>query len=283
MDSASSPLFADLELAARVERAECRLLADAAAAAGRRDPQARVLVAPIAGGVAVWAGPDSPLNKVAGLGFAGPVEDAALDAVEHALAERATAPRIELATLAESGLAARLTRRGYQLAGFENVLALRLPAPLPAADPGDIEVRESPAAELELWLDVVVTGFAHPDGQGVGAHEQFPREALERVIGDLGSSRGFVRYLARRGGEPAGGASLRHDAGVAQLAGAATLPGHRRRGVQSALLGHRLARAAEAGCDLAVVTTEPGSKSQRNVQRQGFELLYSRAVLVREL
>jgi hypothetical protein len=29
------------------------------------------------------------------------------------------------------------------------------------------------------------------------------------------------------------------------------------------------------------VTTEPGSKSQQNVQRQGFELLYSRAVLVR--
>ena len=144
-----------------------------------------------------------------------------------------------------------------------------------------VEVAESPAEELDLWLDVVVTGFAHPDDQGVAANEQFPREALERVIGDLGSSQGFVRYLARREGEPAGGASLRLFEGVAQLAGAATLPAHRRRGVQSSLLAARLERAAAAGCELAVVTTEPGSKSQQNVQRQGFELLYSRAVLVR--
>ncbi len=189
--------------------------------------------------------------------------------------------RIELSTLAQAGLAARLTRRGYQLAGFENVLGLPLPLPGTVALADGVEVAESPAEELDLWLDVVVTGFAHPDDQGVAANEQFPREALERVIGDLGSSQGFVRYLARREGEPAGGASLRLFEGVAQLAGAATLPAHRRRGVQSSLLATRLARAAAAGCELAVVTTEPGSKSQQNVQRQGFELLYSRAVLVR--
>ena len=66
------------------------------------------------------------------------------------------------------------------------------------------------------------------------------------------------------------------------LCGAATLPASRRRGVQSALLQARLVRAREAGCDMAVVTTQPGSKSQENVQRAGFELIYSRAVLVKE-
>ena len=69
--------------------------------------------------------------------------------------------------------------------------------------------------------------------------------------------------------------------GVAQLCGAATLPAHRRRGVQSALLDARLAIAGQSGCDVAVVTTQPGSKSQENVQRRGFELLYTRAILVR--
>ncbi len=68
---------------------------------------------------------------------------------------------------------------------------------------------------------------------------------------------------------------------MAQLCGAATLPAHRRRGVQGALLAARLAEAREAGCDVAVVTTQPGSKSQENVQRQGFDLLYTRAILVR--
>jgi len=80
----------------------------------------------------------------------------------------------------------------------------------------------------------------------------------------------------------AGGASMRLTDGVAQLCGAATLPAHRRRGVQTALLEERLAIAAAAGCDLAVVTTQPGSKSQQNVQARGFDLLYTRAILVRE-
>ena len=70
--------------------------------------------------------------------------------------------------------------------------------------------------------------------------------------------------------------------GVAQLAGATTAPAHRRQGVQAALLSARLADAAAAGCDIAVVTTLPGSKSQQNVQRQGFDLLYTRATLVRQ-
>ena len=69
--------------------------------------------------------------------------------------------------------------------------------------------------------------------------------------------------------------------GVAQLTGAATAPEYRRRGVQTALLSTRLADAAGAGCDIAVVTTQPGSKSQENVQRRGFHLLYTRAVLVK--
>jgi ribosomal protein S18 acetylase RimI-like enzyme len=69
---------------------------------------------------------------------------------------------------------------------------------------------------------------------------------------------------------------------LAQLCGAATLPASRRRGVQSALLRRRLSDAQRAGCRLAVMTTQPGSKSQENAARQGFTLLYARNVLRHE-
>jgi len=128
----------------------------------------------------------------------------------------------------------------------------------------------------------VVSGFASPDGQGVPSEESYPRDLVERVVGDMASAEGFSRTLARLDGVPAGGASLRLSEGIAHLCGAATLPAHRRRGVQSALLAARLEMAAGAGCDTAVVITQPGSKSQENVQRQGFHLLYARAILVRE-
>lgn len=275
-------LFAGLELVARIEQAECRLLAAAVAAARRGLPDSGVLELPIAGGLATWVGAGSPLNKLAGLGFGGEVEEAELDAIEGAFAAKATPLQVELASLADPSPAAMLTARGYRLVGFENVLGLALPVPRASTPAGGVEVRASGEAELEAWLDVLVTGFANPDLQGAPSHESFPREVIAAAMRDVASADGFLRYTAWHRGVLAGGASMRLCGGIAQLCGAATLPEHRRRGVQSALLDARLAEAERGGCDLAVVTTQPGSRSQQNVQKLGFELLYTRAVLVLE-
>jgi GNAT superfamily N-acetyltransferase len=91
-----------------------------------------------------------------------------------------------------------------------------------------------------------------------------------------------LRYCAWLDDQLAAVATLRIDGGLAQLCGAATLPAFRRRGIQAALLQRRIHDGAQAGCDLAVVTTQPGSKSQQNVSRQGFALLYARAILLKE-
>lgn len=274
-------LFASTSLAARVERAECRLLADSAAAAARRRPGTGVFALPLAGGIATFTCPGAPMNKVAGLGFAGPLDEGALAAVERAFAERGSPVQAEVASLGDPAVVRAFTARGYVLQGFENVLGRSLPAgPFPPRAAG-IDVAPSPLEELPVWQDVVVTGFASPDDQGVPSHESYPRDLVDSVMADMASADGFSRYLARRDGIAAGGASLRIFDGIAHLCGAATLPAHRRRGVQSTLLAARLQIAATAGCDVAVVVTEPGSKSQENVQRQGFELLYTRAILVR--
>lgn len=267
-------------MAARIERAECGLLAGAAAAAEERAADVPVVALPLAGGLAVWTASDAPFNKVAGLGFAGAPAAAELAAVESAFAARGAAVRVELATLGDPAVVDLLTGRGYRLAGFENVLGLPVARALATDGVAGVAVTECGPADLVDWMDAVAGGFAAPDQQGVPSDEEFSREALEQAFGDLAHARGFRRYLARRDGEVAGGASARYVGGVAQLCGAATLPRHRRRGVQSALLAARLAAAAAEGCDVAVVTTQPGSKSQENVQRLGFALLYARAVLV---
>jgi GNAT superfamily N-acetyltransferase len=229
--------------------------------------------------MASYTGPGSPLNKIAGLGFAGPVDEAALAEIERMFHDRGEPAQVELSSLAEPSVAPLLTRRGYVLYGFENVSGLD-PAGSTTRIADGVEVSPSPDAELSDWLSVVVRGFAAPDGQGVTSHESFADETLERVIGDMAGAEGFERYLARRDGVPVGGGSMRVSGKVAQLCGAATLPGHRRRGVQASLLAARLETARRAGCEVAVVTTQPGSTSQRNVHRRGFDLLYTRAVLV---
>jgi len=275
------PLFCDTALAGRIERVEAQLIAQSSEAARRRAGTAGFVI-PIAGGVASFAGEGSPFNKVAGLGFGGVPDSAALDEIEQAFAACGSPVQIELAHLADPAIGALLTGRGYRLESFENVLGRALTGePERVLSPG-IEVRPSAEEESEAWLDVVAEGSVHPDAQGVPWHEEFPREMVIQVERDMAAAGLVARYAALRGGIIAGGATMRMAEGVAQLTGAATAPAHRRRGVHTGLLSARLADAAAAGCDVAVIITQPGSKSQQNAQRQGFDLLYTRAVLVKQ-
>ncbi len=292
------PLFCDTALAGRIERAEAQLMARAAEAAHRRGAAgpggagspgdaslprtagAVGFVSPVAGGVASFAEEGSPFNKVAGLGFGGVPGPGELEEIERAFAACHAPVQVELAHLADPAIGALLTGRGYRLVSFENVLGLALAGRPERAIPAGVEIRRG--ADVGPWLEAVAEASIHPDTEGVPSHEEFSRELIENAERDLVAA-GATPYLALRDGILAGGASVRlAGGGVAQFTGAATLPAHRRRGVQTALLAARLADAAAAGCDIAVVTTQPGSRSQQNVQRRGFELLYTRAILVRD-
>ncbi|MEV6318103.1 GNAT family N-acetyltransferase [Streptomyces sp. NPDC051776] len=282
MDTNRPPLFCDLGLAERIERAEAHLVAKGTEAAHRRRGDGAGFLKPISGAVAAFAEDGSPLNKVAGLGFGGVPDAEALEEIEHAFADRGVAVLVELAHLADPAIGDMLTQRGYRLTSYENVLGLSLAGGYERVEPDGVTVRESGDEEFERWLEVVVDGFAHPDAQGVPSHEEFPYEVMAAAVRDLVGAAGMKRYSALRGGVVVGGAGFRTAAGIAQLTGAATAPAHRRRGVQTALLSARLADAAASGCDIAVITTQPGSKSQENAQRQGFHLLYTRAVLLKQ-
>ena len=281
MNAGRLPLFCDTAMARRIERAEAQFIAKASEAAHRRRADGAGFVIPVAGGVASFAEAGSPYNKVAGLGFGGVPSPAAWDEIEWAYAALGAPVQVELAHLADPAIGALLTGRGYRLILFDNVLGLVLRGGPERVTPPGVEVRPSGEEEFEAWLDVVLGGFAHPDTQRVPLRDELPREVIAGAGRDFAAA-GGIRYIALRDGVVAGGARLCMAEGVAQLAGATTAPEHRRRGVQAALLSARLADAAAAGCGIAVVTTLPGSKSQQNVQRQGFDLLYTRATLVKQ-
>jgi ribosomal protein S18 acetylase RimI-like enzyme len=276
-------MFATGSLARRIERAEAALMRDGVGAAARRTGSDRAFVVEIRGGVAAFSEPDCPFNKVTGLGFGGVPDESELSAIERRYAQRGCPVMVELSSFADPEIGRVLTRRGYELIGYENVSGLLLengPATAAAAPENGLTIDRALGDDAERWLDAVITGFLHQDTyDGLASHESYARDIIQRATEDMAAAPGFERYIARREGAVAGGASFRSFEGVAQLCGSATLPEHRRRGVQSALLRHRLAEATRRACDVAVVTTQPGSKSQENVQRFGFALLYVRAVL----
>lgn len=282
-------MFAHVELARRIERAEASLSSDIGEAALASGRVASAFVESIGDGVAVFAGPGSPINKIIGVGFAGAPDAVRLAEIEALFAGRGSPVQAEVATLADPSWHAIFAPRGYALSGFEHVLGLALAESVPApaeqaAAPVGLTIVECTHADKAAWLDAVATGFEHPDDvPAQAAGQEYPRDAVERAFEDVASSRGFRRYLAYVDGVVAGGASLREYEGVAQLCGAATLPRFRRRGVQSALVDARLRDARRRGCDIAVITASPGSKSQQNSQRRGFALLYARALHIRLL
>jgi hypothetical protein len=250
------PLFCDTALAGRIERAEAQLISRASKAARGRSGTAG-FVMPLAGGVASFAEEGSPFNKIAGLGFGGVPGAAALGETERAFAVCGAPVQIELAHLADPAIGALLTMRGYRLTSFENVLGRAIDGrPAPVTPPG-VEVRRSGDAKFEAWLEAVADAVAQPDTQGVPAHEEFPREVIKAAERDFAVA-GVLRYAALRDG-------------VIAAAPASTWP--------------RASRSSPARRPFprtAVVTTQPGSKSQQNAQRQGFDLLYTRAILVKQ-
>jgi hypothetical protein len=264
-------VFFGVELTAAVERAEADFLVRAAG---------RGSVTELGGGVAVCLPPPSPLSKLAGLGFAALPTAEELDAVEAVFAQAGVPVKAEVASLADPAVGELLTGRGYRLQGHHHVLGRDLRQP-PEPVPG-IEVRLVDASDEESitgWIRLAAQGGTVPEGQGVAARERNGVEVVEQVLRDLAAA-GRRHYLALRDGVAAGAASMRLAGEIAQFTGASTLPEHRRRGVQAALLATRLADAAASGAQVAVLTTRPGSKSQENAVRQGFSVQYTRSLLV---
>lgn len=268
---------ATVSLARRVERMEidfCALLARTG------EPGGGALL-DVAGGRAVCSVPGAPMNKVLGLGLGCAVTDEDLDAIEAFYDERESPIQIELCPLVSADLPARLSARGYALKGFENELGRTLPASIAiATDPALRVDVATGGADVEEWLRVTREGFATPDTQ---AATTAPAPETVQAIGDI--MRRFVhhditRYLAWVNGAPAGAAGSTIIDGVLGIFGTATLPAYRRRGAQAAVVARAL-RDATGRADLAIATTEPGSVSQRTFERFGFQVLYTRAILVR--
>ena len=274
-----SSMHVTLALAQRVERTEIEFCATLAGL--ERDHGGRSLEA--GGGRALYAAPDSPLNKMLGLGLGADVTASDLDAIERFYGAVACPIQIELCPYVSPDLLAKLSERGYVLRAFENELGapmdrLRPLIEAPAASEPSVEIVT--AADGDQWLDVVVQGFAVTDGgRDAPPTTDEARAAIRRAMKQF-SRPSVWRYLARIDGEPAGGCgSYVHD-GILGIFGTATIPRFRRRGVQQAVV----ARAVRDGlnlADMAVATTEPGSTSQRTFERAGFQVLYTRAILVK--
>jgi len=257
-------IHADLELARRLEAAE------AANARGCNEGQPGGAILEAGGGLAVFAGPESPLTQVVGLGLNGPVRPAEIEAVEAFFRARGARVTVDLCPLADPGLLPALRERGYRAAEFNNVLV----KPLAGAAAGaglTSRVRRALPQQRDLWSQTV--------GEGFFEQAQLTREEMD-VGRAIFSMPGALCYLAFTApGETAGGAALAIRDRLATLFADSTLARFRRQGFHRDLIAARLDQALAQGCDLATASTLPGSASQRNYERLGFQVVYTKITL----
>jgi GNAT superfamily N-acetyltransferase len=227
----------------------------------------------IAGGVATFSGIDSPITQAFGVGLFGPVSEAELDELEEFFFSRGAPVALELCPFIHSSLLGLLKARPYRLEDFSNVLVRELrPREKIASAESTLQVRAAAPHEITRYSEIVAEGFS----------EYVPiSETLRRVIESFFRRPSGRCFLAWAGDDIAAGGCVAADQQLAEFYGAATLAGFRKRGAQSRLIDARLTWAIEQGCELATTSTEPGSSSQRNYERAGFRVVYTRAKVVR--
>ena len=258
--------LSDLALARRLEAAEGRANAAFVASRARLHPASGAAWQDVEGTLAMFDGVGSPLSQTFGLGVLGEATDATLGEIEAFFHERGAEVFHEVSPMADPSILELLAMRGYRPVELTSVMYQPISS-APAAEHGRVAVRPARPGEVDVWAETA--------GRGWGETPE-----LAEFMRDFGritaSSEGVVAFLAEIDGEPVGTGSLSLHGGVALMAGASTVPAARNQGAQKALLQARLRHAAEHGCDLAMMGAQPGSASQRNAQRQGFRIAYTR-------
>lgn len=235
---------------------------------------------PIAGGIMSASGVGSWTNQACGLGLAGPVAQAEVDALIEFYERRGIEPKIEVCAFADESLLAALAARGFVLREFEAVLARQLGrdelfAPL-SGWPPDIafgKVDRDDAAQVEAFIDASTCGF-RPEGAPVP--DELAAASRRLIAGPRSQS-----FLALDGDLAVGGGGLDVGEGVAALMGTSVRPAYRGRGIQQALIALRLQEARARGCAVVCIHSRPGIATERNAARMGFALVYHKVALVR--
>ena len=256
-------MFADLELARRLERTEGA--AGAAFVGARRQGSEW---AHRHGVYMMFDGANSPLTQTFGLGILEPATDEVLSEIEEFFGRHQAAVNHEVCPLAGVPLLQSLVKRRYIPCEVSNVLFLDLRENQPAVQLNpELTVRVAGADDLDDYARVLALGWSD-------AVEFAPQ--IKEMAYMMATSEGYAAFLVQRGREFIAAAGLFLHEGIALLAGASTIAEERGHGAQRAVLAARLDYARKHGCGVAMMVVEPGSASQRNGERNGFSIAYTR-------
>jgi hypothetical protein len=259
-------MFMDLALARRVERMEGSIGRSFTAVRQQLTPEVGAVFREFAGTYAIFDGAESPMTQTFGLGLFEPATPDLLATIEAFFSERGAEPMHEVSPLAGVDTIALLAQRGYRPMDLSTVLVQPI-VEQAAANANDLRVRMIEPADRETWVETSVSGWSEDPMYG-----HVIRALTEIAVANTA----MTHFLVERAGAPIATGSLCMHEGMALLAGASTIPAGRGLGAQGLLLAARMTEARARGCEVALMVASPGSTSQRNAERRGFRVAYTR-------
>ena len=250
------------EVEETIRRCEIAGIGRGLAAARRLLPETGVTSIEIGGGLAAFAGADSPFSQV--YGIVAPVGANDVAAITAFYETRGATPRVFVSPLSDASLARELAAAGYAPCEYENVLASDSFGAYAVYDE-----RIGIASDLDAWAVASTRAFTGLDSPGpadlavarILAHSEsvYPTEALvdDTIVAT---------------------AAMALEDGCASFFAGSTLPAFRGCGWHTALIRDRIARAHDGGARLMRATARPLSDSERHFIRCGFQVLYTRAL-----
>ena len=261
-------MFLDHALSRRLERTEGAVCASFVTARMAVEPAHGASWQDFAGTYAMYDGVGSPMTQTFGLGVFEPTTTAQLEAIEAYFTSRGAPTNHKVSPFAGVDPLALLVARGYQPLEFSTVLVQPLTAAHVPPAPGALHVGRLAPERRAAWVEASVGGWA-ADAETAA----FIRGLAEASTANAA----MTQYLVERDGTVIATGSLGIHGDVALLAGASTIPTARGLGAQRLLLAARLADARARGCTIAMMVTAPGTASQRNAERSGFAVAYTRS------
>lgn len=250
----------------RIFRATIRDLELIAEAVSNADSDSNATTFPFGGGQGVFLGHGLYVNRSIGAGLDRPVSPAELDEFEQRSIELGHRPAIDASPQTDSSLVGLLIERGYE-PGDSNTTMVRDLATLRSQN-NSFRIDVVTADTLEHWCAATASGWGHASAEARANSDRYAKAAF------IAQSPGLLLAHDSEDNRVVGCGALAIVDGVALLGGMSVLPAERGRGVQSAMIAHRLNLAAQLGADLAVTGAATGSRSERNLRRAGFEPVF---------
>ncbi|HEV8050853.1 MAG TPA: hypothetical protein VGP47_00045 [Parachlamydiaceae bacterium] len=263
-------IFSNKRLSQQLESTEARMNMEFILSRKKMFPESKAEWLNINGTYAMFDGEDSPLTQTFGLGLFNAITSSELEVIEK-FYKRFSAPVYhEVSPMADSEHLGILSKHGYQPVEHTNILyklLSRQTSPQNTIN-SKISTRKLLAGEEEVWSSLNTDGWS----------SEIPglAELMKPLSQIFCHGNGMSPFFANINDTPISTGILYIHDHVALLAGDSTIQEGRNQGGQNALIDARLNYAAAQGASLAMLAASPGSQSQKNAEKNGFQVAYTR-------